>query len=453
MTTPGQNPAAGSPQPADGQNGKAFLMNALFGGDPPDGQQNPQEPQVPATTPGEPSVSPAPAQSPSPTPTPQVPPVPVPPPEPVPEPAAYRFGDRYGADAPTSSLSNLMEIQAPEPTPEVQAPQNMNDAQNHAWAAMRAQMAQARKEAREYLAKYNGLVADTRKVLDEKTGFGEQLNAKDKEIESLRNEIGRMDLKRSPEFQDKYDKPIYAVRDDIARTLVDNGMKPDAANELAGQILDADRNRIPELVSELPNYAQGMVMIKAQEADRLFDARQHALDEWQTSQQGLNAVASRGSALMEAQRRDALVTKAIEMVKSVPMSKGQIPAYQVTDPSFVSDRDKHESDFRAWVQQASPETQYAMMLEGYMAPKTYEMLDHYAKENAQLKQALYGHARAANPRVSAGAPSWAPPPPEPPKGAPTQKTAGFSVAEDSVNSGAALVGGIFRNAGIMPPGM
>jgi hypothetical protein len=362
------------------------------------------------------------------------------------------YADRFAPNTPADPLATIQELPALAPEQQIAPPQNMSEQQNHAWAGLRAQSNANRKMAEENLRKYNELVAQTRKFQDERKEFGDQLNAKEKEIERLQNEIGRIDLSRSPEFQEKYETPIFAVQDEVTQTFVANGVSQKDAEQLASQVLAADPDEFADLVRNFPTHVQGIVAIKAQEAGRLFEARQHALDDWRTSQEGLAAVANRGSAVIEAQRRAALAEKAIETVKTTPLDQ-RVPAYQVTDPSFVADREKHESEFRAWVQEAPPEQQYAAMLEGFMAPKTYEMLAQYAKENAELKQALYSHTRAL-PRVVPSHSTFAPVAPAPaPAPAPTQRTAGFSVQEAPGISANTMIKDMFRQGGLLPPGM
>ena len=328
----------------------------------------------------------------------------------------------------------------------------MSEQQNHAWAGLRAQASANRKAAEESLRKYNELVTQTKKFQEERKEFGEQLNAKDKEIENLRNEIGRIDLSRSPEFQEKYEAPIFNVQQEIINTLVANGMTERDAGSLSEQVLTASEDDFPELVGHLPTHVQGILALKTQEAARLFDARLHALDDWRTSQEGLAAVANRGSALIEAQRRDNLANQAIETLRSMPISK-RVPSYQVTDPVFVADREKHEAEFRSWIQEAPVEQQYAAMLEGFMAPKTYEMLAEYARENAELKQALYSRARA-NPRISSGASApVAPVAPAPAPAQPSQRANGFTVQEAPGVTANSWVKDMFRQGGLLPPGM
>ena len=368
-------------------------------------------------------------------------------PQPQPQPQPVDYASRFAAPQQTDPLANLEGLPDLPPDQPVPQPQNMGEQQNHAWAALRAQANQNRRNAEQYLKRYNDLVEKTKSFQAERTEFGSKLNEKDKEIESLRNEIGRLDLSRSPEFKEKYEAPIYAVHDDMVRTLVDNGVEEADAKERIGQILGVQNpNDVAQLVGDLPTHVQGMLMIKSQDAFRMMDARQHALDDWKTSQDGLAAVANRGSAMIEAQRRDKLAKAALDLIRSMP-DASKIPAYQVVDPQFVADREKHEGEFMKWVQQAPAEQMYAAMLEGFMAPKTYEMLNQYAQENAELKAALYNRGRAAAPVVSAGAGYVPPPPPvKPDQGQPQP----VPVQADPAQS---LVRGIFERNGMLPPGM
>ena len=381
---------------------------------------------------------------------------PPPPPAPAPVAAPLDFKSRYAPSGEPDPLANLQALPELAPDAPVADPQNMSEGQNHAWAALRAQSNANRRAAEDYRRKYNSLAESTRKIQEEHTGFGAKLNEKDKQIEALQNEIGRLDLSRSPEFQSKYDDPLRGVENDIARTLVDNGMQQSQANELARDIMLADRREVPGMLTELPPHAQGIIMISAEKAETLWNERESALENWRSSQQGLASVAQRGSAIEEAQRQSKLVDRAFEMIRLLPAGSGQIPAYQVTDATFVADRDAKEAEFRDWVVHAPEEQKYAAMLEGFMAPKTYEMLDHYARENAELKQALYSRTRVASPRIAPVSGGYVPPPPPPPppQRAPTQKVDGYSVQEYDGNMAQSFVKGIFAQGGFpVPQGM
>lgn len=344
-------------------------------------------------------------------------------------PPAVDYASRYAGDNATSPDPLASMQVAPDLAPEVPVvePQNMNQQQNHAWATMRAQANQNRKLAEEYRMKYNQMVEASKKYQEEKSAFGQQLNERDSKIKALEDEIGRVDLTRSTAFREKYDVPIQQVHDKVVEMLRANGYEANSADQFARQILGAAREELPDLLKELPAYVQGMAMIEADKAAGLLSARGAALTEWRSTAEGLAAVEQRGNALISAQHVDKMVTAAQEVIRAMPLSE-MPPAYQVTDPEFVADRTAQEQKFRAWVQQAPEEQKYAAMLEGFMAPKTYEMLAQTMRENQQLRAALQARSRFASPPVAGGPvvpPVFTPPPPTP---APTVSSAGYSQA-------------------------
>ena len=169
------------------------------------------------------------------------------------------------------------------------------------------------------------------------------------------------------------------------------------------------------------------MMVKSQEADSLFEARDAAISDWRTSADGLAAAEQRGSAFVNAQHVDKMVEGALGVIRGMAPAD-MPPAYQVTDPVFAADRDAKERQFRAWVQQAPEEQKYAAMLEGFMAPKTYEMLQQTMLENQRLRAALASHGRLAAPPVAGGAPAPVVLAQSRPQPQPTVATAGYSAA-------------------------
>lgn len=407
--------ATAEPAVAPANAATAFMAQLLSGETPP------PAPNTAAAHPGMPPIVPQPEPQPA---TPAQPPVVVAPPvqplvvamppvqppappvpqspvvAPPPPPAPLDFMQRY---APAGSQPQLDLTPLPDLPPEPQIPQTQDGQQipNAAFAAMRSGYGQMRHMADDFRNKYNRLVEDTKKFQGEKAEFATQLNAKDEQIRKLQDEIGRMDLARSPEFQEKYDAPIRTATDEVTQLLLANGMQQNEAVELAREIITSDPQTIPERITNLPTYVQGQIMVKATAADKLWGARTQALEEWKQSAEGLAAVAARGSAVIDAQRVSQLADSAISLIKGLPPEKGLPPSFQVTDPAFVADRDAKEQQFRAWVQQAPEDQKMAAMFEGFMAPKTYEMVDNVFRENLQLKQMLYARTRVDAPPISA----------------------------------------------------
>jgi len=440
MSTPTQ-PAAAPAAPAEpgvaavpANEGAAFLREMITAGQQPGGGQQPPVAVQPA--PYEP-VQPTPPVQPPATPSaPPVPPLvqpppvvpPQPPTPPPPAPAPIDFSQRYSGQNPEDPTAQLAEAPALPPEQQVTQPQNLNEQQNHAWAAIRAQSNANRRAAEEYRTKYNQVVELSKKFQDEKAGFAQQLAAKDAEIAKLQDDIGRVDLTRSQAFRDKYDAPIQQVHAEMVTQLKHAGYSEEDADSLSRQVMSTPREQLPDLLKDLPAHMQGILMVKAEAADGLLTARDQAIEDWRTSAEGLAAVQERGAGILTAQHVDKMVQRATEIVHAMPLST-MPPAYQVTDPVFAADRTAKEQAFRSWVLNAPEEQKYAAMLEGFMAPKTYEMLEQTMRENQQLRSVLMARGRLSAPPV-APAPS-VPPAPAPapaPVPAPTVKDNGFSEA-------------------------
>ena len=456
-------PASGEPQPAvvpapqEGPgvasaselSGAAFVEGLLSTPEQPMAQPSaPQPTMQPMMQPSVPPVPPAQPAPPPPAMQPILPAQPPVPPPPVPQPQSY--ADRYSqapSPAPVAGLEPLPELPPEQIVPDPE-PQSLSQQQHHAWAAMRAQSNQNRRLAAEYREKYNGIVEAAKAFQDEKAEFANQLAERDRRIKELEDDIGRTDLAKAPEFRNRYDAPLNEIRNDLAKTLMDNGLDQARAGELSEQILLADPADIPGMISNLPTHVQGVVMVKADEADRLWTERAAALDDWRKSAQGLAAVEERGRAMIDSARISQLTDKAMEIVKNLAPAKGQVPAYAVTDPSFVADRDAKEAQFRAWVAQAPEEQRFAAMFEGFMAPKTYEMCANLWRENQELKQRMFGMRAVSAPPVYPMR-SDVPPPPPPPPRTPTVAQDGYSPA-DTGGSAADFAASLLRDAAAAP---
>lgn len=447
---PGMPPIEPTPDPvavsepgvgdASAGSGAAFAAAILAGssGDVQAPQPQVPQPQVPQPQAPQP-MPPRFPQTPAPAPGQPVVQAPQPPPPP---PAPQSFTDRYAPVQPQDPLAASAPLPDVPPDMSPAAPQGMSDQQNHAWAGMRAQVGQFRRLAEEYREKYNSVVESAKTYQSEKAAFGDQLNQKDARIKELEDEIGRTDLSKSPEFREKYDAPLMALRDKIAAVFEANGIQRDAALKAADDVT-THPDQAPQIVAELPTHAQGQVMVLSEEADGLWSARDQALTDWRASAEGLAAVAQRGSAIISAQHVAQMADKAIQMAKGLPADK-LAPAFQVTDPQFAAARDEQERLFKSWVQQAPEEQKYAAMFEGFMAPKSYEMLQQTWLENQRLKEMLYQRGRFGTPPVT---PTYVPPAtrPAPPPQVPTTATAGYAPATDpSAGFAATLVNSLLQ---------
>ena len=378
--------------------------------------------------------NPPPAQPPAPPAQPPAPPpvVTQPTPTPTPPPAAPAGPyDRFIAQPPADPLQNLEQIAAPPPVEDVPPPQDMGEKAGHAFATLKAKVREERKRAEEYLSKYNALVDSTKGFLDEKTKFADALNEKDTRIKALEDDLGKIELSRSPAFREKYDAPIERKCLEIAAVLEQNGVPKEEAQQRAYELVSADPGQLAESIATLPTLAQGEIGIAARDARKIMVDRESELAEWRKSQVGLDEVQRRQDNVRFAQHAAELADKAIAGIRALAPDAGQIPAYAVTDKDFAAERDAREAAFKEWFVRAPEEQKVSAMLEGFMAVKTYEMLQQTMLENIQLKQQLAARMGAALPRSTPAAPT-PPPPPEPPKPAENPAFAPAAGASDAV---------------------
>lgn len=418
---PGMPPIvpSGDPQPFNGGGPKADSSASNFAAEflaAASGQQpqNPQNPQLQNPQPQNPQPQNPQPQNPQ-NPQPQVPPVVVPQPPQAPQPdvQAVSTVDRYSAQPPSDPLANLEHVADLEPVAEVQQPDNLGEKANYAFASLKSKYHAERKRAEELVAKYNALVDKTKGFVDEKAKFADVLNKKDSEIKQLQDDIGKIELSRSPAFREKYDAKLDAACAKVADVLERNGVAKEAAQEQAYGLLVASPEQLAESVANMPAMAQGEIGIIAREARGILSAREAELADWRKSQAGLEAVSAREGDIRYAQHVAEMADKGIAIIRSLAPDKGQVPAYAVTDPDFAAARDAKEAQFKDWLARAPEEQKFAAMLEGFMAPKTYEMLEQTMRENLALKQALAVRSGLANPK-SVSVP-YEPPPPPPPK--------------------------------------
>lgn len=356
-------------------------------------------------------------------------------PQPAPQPQDPVSFDRYeaGDPQPPDPLKNLEAIPDLEPLADVAQPENMSDKANYAFASLKSKVHAERKRAEEFLQKYNALVESTKGFVDEKAAFADALNAKDGEIKQIQDDLGKIELSRSPAFKQKYDSPLEDICAAMAEVLRNNGVEDEQSYNMAYDIMTADPADVPGMIADRPALAQGELVIHARNAQKILADRQTELDDWRNSQAGFDAVAQRQNSIQFAQHMDEMAGKAVQILHSLAPEQGQVPAYAVVDPDFSRTREEKEAQFKQWLSRAPEDQRYAAMLEGFMAPLTYQMLQQTMTENAQLKQALSSRAGLMMPRsVPMAPPAPTPRPAEPPK--PADPYAGASVGANDAQT-------------------
>lgn len=278
---------------------------------------------------------------------------------------------------------------------DLRLPETAAENVGHAFAAARAETKKFRDLAEQYRQQAEKMKADYESFAPRETAFAEKLTAEQNRSRELEERLGRLDLEQAPSFREKYDVPIKAVRDEIARTLAANGYQQQDADELAKQIvLGETAQEVAQLpgVSELPSTVQGMLMYKFSEADGLWAQRGQALAQWRTTQQGLEQTTHREDAVTAAQRRLDLVSTGLDRVAKV------VPGMIWSDPEFAKFRESEVEKVKAWYGQASDDQIATAAVEGaVVAPFVYKLVDGLAKKVMELQGVIDTGHRVASP--------------------------------------------------------
>lgn len=363
-------------------------------------------PAAPAPTVATPaSAAPAPA-APAPTVT---PPAQTPPAAPAPSSAAdLNLSDRYAKPDPNAQP----EVPTLEPVPDqqdIRLPENTAENVGHAFAMARAETKKFRDLAEQYRQQVEQVKADYANYAQRETAITEKLTAAENRSRDLEEQIGKLDLERSPAFRSKFDEPIAQKQASLASDLVGCGVPQPEADQLAEQIITAkDHQSVQELVATLSPQAQGVAFIRFNEADALFAQRENALNEWRQTTAGLEQVATREGIVSDAQHRNEMSTLGLERVASV------VPQNIWTDPEFVAYRDQVVEKVKAWYGQA-PEDQIASAaIEGALvAPYAYQVIQQLGETIVKLRTQLDAKSRISSPPVSPFFHSQTPPPTPP----------------------------------------
>ena len=250
---------------------------------------------------------------------------------------------------------------------------------------------------------------------NKETQLAREINEWKQKYGELETRLGQMDLSQSREFRATYDAPLMTVKADIARALVTAGVQEVDAEQQAEDIMMSDQ---PEsLIAKFPATLQGMILYKLKDAEALWSKRAQALDDWRTTQQGLEEVSVRDNFVASAERRAKLADVAFEKLSKIA------PTMQWSDPEYDTKKTEAIARAKAWYQHASDEQVATAAMEGFMAPFAYDEIARLSRQNAELRSQLDGRLRMQAPPVAPyyqSVPVVAPPAPPPKPGSPEQ---------------------------------
>jgi hypothetical protein len=209
----------------------------------------------------------------------------------------------------------------------------------------------------------------------------------ERQIEELENELGRLDLSRSPEFNRQYGQPIQEI-DNLSTTILRRaGMEESDATRLINQIASEPDLRQREIIIEdvdnlqLPPSLMGSLIQNSVRRDELVQVREKALQDWKSSRA---AVEER--AVQERQARDAKEVRALLSTAINSVRAENNPFYKRTeaDSSWNEVVDHFESAVTGVLQRNDKNEIAKLVAHGLTFPR---LLSRYSTERSR-RQAL-----------------------------------------------------------------
>ena len=388
----------------------------------------------------------APAPAPDPAPTPAQTPAQTPAPAPAPAPVPALSTDPVGNDL----SSMFMEKQSQAPTPQtvqpvadtpIQEPEGRNEKASYAWKELRTRERALRDQNAAFRAEIERITKEAQAVADERVKFADELKQRDDRISQLTEELGKLDLAHKPEFREKYDKPLGAVAEQVSALLKDETDIDDERTlaETANRLMEVNDSEFNRLVANLPASVQGSLLDKRRTFREIVAARDHAISEWRTTQDGVAATAEQQRVVERSERRRDMAERAIEFIKAKTPAEKRLSV--LSEQVYAEDIANVDKSFRGFMQQAEEKDIAVAAYQGFLMPVVQRQLAFLADAANQWKAAYYRTRGMSSPPVFPVG-DRPPPPPPPPKPQEPLAPASF---KDTVN-GAVL--DALRSAGI-----
>ena len=364
----------------------------ISGATAPDAPQVPQVPQAPQTPPQAPAPQP-PVPPQLPTAAPSRDDRPVVSTNPVGD-VASRFVDRP-APAPTSAG-------APGPVPEareVPEPEEMTDKAKYAWQELRGQLRQYKGLAQQYKDQLDKAVHDGEGLAAERSRFADEIKAREDRIAELEDRVGKLDLESNAAFQEQYDRPISGLVDQVSAVLSESAEIPqDKLEEVATNILTADDAAFNRMVAKLPAAVQGSFLDKRVQFARLDAAREHALQEWRSTQDGTQTVAEQERVAERAVRRRELAQSAIDYTTKM-LPPDERPAV-LSESTYADDVASVNRQFADFMQVAKEQDLSRAAYQGFLVPVMQRQLAYMTDAMTKWRDYAYALRGAGAPPAS-----------------------------------------------------
>lgn len=342
---------------------------------------------------------------------------PVAPPAPVapkldPATFAARFTDPQKAVTPPAEPVAARQVE-PEPDPAQFVTQDGKpDKQAHAFAKLRYEAKIAAQQGADAARRAEEAIAAKEKLTAESAAAIEAKLAAERERDELREQLGKVSLAESPQFQEKYGLRHAEIEAKLAKALGKFAGITDqqAAVAKARDMLQASPERLMGLVDGLHPSVQGMALLAASESAALDEERQQELANWRQTSAALGVQEARAGAVRSIENRRQMAEEALAAATAVGN-----PVYASTDADARVVGDQVAEAFRGFAQTATEQQLMHAAAEGFAAPVLYQTITEQAARIAELEARVSAFDRARSvPMFPYQAPPPAPPAAPPP---------------------------------------
>lgn len=287
--------------------------------------------------------------------------------------------------------------QLPPDTPVEDPPDLVTEKAKNAWQELKAREKASRQYALEVKAQLEEAIKSGQLVAGERVELANGLKERDDRIKALEEELGKLTLEHKPEFREKYDVPMKDISAQVEGVLKDATDIEDPAQlaQVTESLLTASDEAFNRMVSKLPSPVQGSLLDKRRQFGQLSQARELAVNEWRTTQDGVTAEDKQRQVVEHATRRRALAEQAIEFTKVLTKPEDRLPI--LTETEYAADVEQADRDFRGFMQEAKDESIARAAYQGFLMPVVLRQVAYLAEAVDQWRSAYNALKGIRNP--------------------------------------------------------
>ena len=336
----------------------------------------------------------------------QMPPAPQQVPQQVPQQdASFTVSTAAVSDLDIGAAFKTQPVDAPPPPPPlppdnpVQAPPEIeqNEKAKSAWEILRGRERESRHRAEALQAQLESVSKQANAVAAERAKFAEELQGRDDRIHELEDRLGKLDLASRPDFRRQYDDQMGAVAESFRSALKDAADIDDDGEiaDMTRKLLAVNDSEFTRMVSQLPATAQGSLWDKRREFLGIANARENALAEWRTAQEGVAKTDEQRTVVETAERKRALAEQAIDFTMT-KLPRERRPSV-LAESTYKQDVDSATQQFRGFMQVASDDEVARVAYQGFLVPVMQRQVAYLAEAVGKWRDAYYAIRGAGAP--------------------------------------------------------